>query len=327
MTQRKREVFATGAAAVVTGAIASESVEARARHLQTKVKTKHDTESAESTPSQRRTMKLQRSSTSQLAPSTARLVAYRMLSWGTPLVSLLVWELASRTGLLQSSVLPAPSGVFITASTLIRSGELQTHLLASLHRAALGFAIGALTGLILGVLVGLSRFADALLDRSIQIARAVPFLAIIPLVIVWLGVGESSKVLLIALGSTFPIYLNTSLGIRQVDPKLLEMSRLMGLQGLELIALAVLPGALPSILTGVRLAMTTSWLALVVAETVGASAGLGFLAMNAREFLQTDVIVLVIFLYAAIGLASDQVARLLERRLLAWHTNYAKARA
>jgi len=313
MTQLKHEVFP---AAVPAG------VEAQARPLTSQ----HEADSAEGSPSLRRRMKRERSNASHVAPSTARLVTYRLLSWGTPLVLLLVWELASRTGLLQPSVLPAPSGVFVTASTLIRSGELQTNLLASLRRAALGFTIGTLTGLVLGVLVGLSRFADALLDRSIQIARAVPFLAIIPLVIVWLGVGESGKVLLIALGSTFPIYLNTSLGIRQVDPKLLEMSRLMGLQGIELIAFAVLPGALPSILNGVRLAMTTSWLALVVAETVGASAGLGFLAMNAREFLQTDVIVLVIFLYALIGLATDQVARLLERRLLAWHPNYAKAR-
>jgi sulfonate transport system permease protein len=131
---------------------------------------------------------------------------------------------------------------------------------------------------------------------------------------------------LIALGSSFPMYLNTALGIRQVDPKLLEMARLMGLRGVELIAYAVLPGALPSILNGMRLAMTTAWLALVVAETVGATAGLGYLAMNAREFLQTDVIVLVIFLYASIGIASDQLARFLERRLLAWHPNYAQQR-
>jgi sulfonate transport system permease protein len=251
---------------------------------------------------------------------------YRGLSWGTPLALLLLWELAARAGVIKASVLPAPSGVLETASTLLRSGELQANLLASVQRAALGFSIGAGVGLTLGVLVGLFRPVDAVLDRTIQIIRAVPFLAIIPLVIVWLGVGEASKVLLIALGSAFPMYLNTSLGIRQVEPKLLEMARVMGLSGFELIAYAVLPGALPSILNGLRLAMTTSWLALVGAETVGATAGLGFLAMNAREFLQTDVIVLVIFLYAFIGIASDQWARFLERRLLAWHPNYAKSR-
>jgi sulfonate transport system permease protein len=156
--------------------------------------------------------------------------------------------------------------------------------------------------------------------------RAVPFLAIVPLVIVWFGVGELGKVFLIALGSLFPMYLNTALGIRQVDPKLLEMGRVMGLSPAGLVLYAILPGALPSILNGVRLALTTSWLALVVAESVGASAGIGFLATNAREFLQTDVMVLVIVLYAVIGIASDIVARFLERNLLAWHPNYAKDR-
>jgi len=251
---------------------------------------------------------------------------YHALSWIAPLSLLFAWELASRTGLIAPSVLPAPSGVLVTLWNLALTGELWTHLAASLRRALLGFSIGTFIGLSLGVLVGLSRLADALLDRSIQIIRAVPFLAIVPLVIVWFGVGEASKVFLIALGSSFHMYLNTSLGIRQVDPKLLEMARVMGLRGVELIAYAILPGALPSIVTGLRLAMTTSWLALVVAESVGADAGLGFLATNAREFLQTDVIVLVIFLYALIGIASDQLARFLERWLLAWHPNYAKSR-
>jgi sulfonate transport system permease protein len=253
--------------------------------------------------------------------------SYRLLSWSAPMVLLIVWELAARSGMIKASVLPAPSGVFVTASVLVRSGELQANLLASLRRALFGFAIGSTLGLVLGLLTGLSRLADALLDRSIQTIRAVPFLAIIPLVIVWFGVGESSKVFLIALGSMSPMYLNTALGIRQVDPKLLEMTQVMGLRRHERVLYAVLPGALPSILNGMRLAMTTAWLALVVAETVGADAGLGYLAMNAREFLQTDVIVLVIFLYAAIGIGTDQLARFLERSLLAWHPNYAKARS
>jgi sulfonate transport system permease protein len=239
---------------------------------------------------------------------------------------LFAWELASRLGFIKPSVLPAPSGVLATLWNMARTGELWAHLSASLQRAVLGFSLGVSIGLVLGVLVGLSRLADALLDRSIQTIRAVPFLAIIPLVIVWFGVGEASKVFLIALGSSFHMYLNTSLGIRQVDPKLLEMARVMGLRGAALIAYAVLPGALPSIVTGLRLAMTTSWLALVGAEAIGANAGLGFLATNAREFLQTDVIVLVIFLYALIGIASDQLARALERTLLAWHPNYNKPR-
>ncbi|MET0390020.1 MAG: ABC transporter permease subunit [Polyangiales bacterium] len=249
------------------------------------------------------------------------------LSWGTPLALLVAWEALARTGVIQTIILPAPSTVFATAGDLIATGELQRNLLASLRRALSGFALGATLGLLLGVLVGVSRIADALLDRTIQTARAVPFLAIIPLVIVWFGVGDSGKIFLIALGSLFPMYLNTQLGIRQVDPKLLEMGRVMGLNRLQLVAYTLLPGALPSILNGVRLALTTSWLALVVGESFGASAGIGFLATNAREFLQTDVMVLVIVLYAAIGVLTDLLARTLERYCLAWHPNYATRRA
>ena len=250
-----------------------------------------------------------------------------LLSWLAPVALLLVWEALGRLELIPSLVLPAPSSVLATAKTLLESGELQTHLAASLRRAAFGFGVGAGLGLGLGLLVGLFPLAHALLDRSLQVLRAVPFLAILPLVIVWFGVGESGKVFLIALGSLFPMYLNTALGVRQVDPKLLEMGRLMGLGQGRLILYAVLPGALPSLLNGLRLALTTSWLALVVAETVGANSGIGFLATNAREFLQTDVMVLVIAIYALIGIASDLAARFLERRLLAWHPNYAKARS
>jgi sulfonate transport system permease protein len=252
---------------------------------------------------------------------------YAVLSWGAPLALLVTWELLARTGAIQTIVLPAPSSVFLTAKNLFVTGELQHNLATSLRRACIGFSIGASLGLILGALVGVFRIADALIDRSIQIIRSIPFLAIIPLVIVWFGVGELGKIFLIGLGALFPMYLNTAHGIRQVDPKLLEMGRVMGLSRLQLIAYTVLPGALPSILNGVRLALTTAWLALVVAETFGANAGIGFLATNAREFLQTDVMVLVIVLYAFIGVAADLLARALERRLVGWHPNFAKASA
>jgi sulfonate transport system permease protein len=251
---------------------------------------------------------------------------YPILSWSAPLATLAVWEILSRLGAIEPSLLPAPSNVLATAKTLIETGELQQNLAASLRRALTGFVLGSSTGLALGLLVGLFRLADGLLDRNIQMLRAVPFLAILPLVLVWFGVGEVGKIFLVSLASLFPMYLNTALGIRQVDPKLLEMCRVFGLGRARLIRYAILPGALPSILNGVRLALTTSWLALVAAESIGAASGIGVLATNAREFLQTDIMVLVILLYALIGLASDLLARLLERRLLGWHPNYAKAR-
>jgi sulfonate transport system permease protein len=223
-------------------------------------------------------------------------------------------------------VLPAPSKVLMTAFKLAISGSLLNDLCVSMLRAAAGFAIGGGVGFALGTLVGFSRIAEALVDRSVQMIRAIPFLALLPLVIVWFGVGEAEKIFLVSLGVCFPIYINTTLGIRQVDPKLLELGRVQGLGSWQLIRRIILPGALPSILTGVRYSLATAWLALVVAETIGAQSGLGFLAMDAREFLRTDVIVLTIVIYALIGVAADSIARLLERRLLAWHPNYGGGR-
>jgi sulfonate transport system permease protein len=250
----------------------------------------------------------------------------QLLSWLAPVALVVIWETLAQHGWLSRQVLPAPSKIVRTAFKLLTSGSLLNDLGVSLLRAGAGFAIGGAVGFALGILVGFSRVAEAAIDRSVQMIRAIPFLAVLPLVIVWLGVGEAEKVFLVALGVTFPIYINTTLGIRQVDPKLIELGRVQGLNTLELIRRIILPGALPSILTGVRYALATAWLALVVAETIGAQSGLGFLAMDAREFLRTDVIVLTIVIYALIGVAADAITRLLERRLLAWHPNYGSAR-
>jgi sulfonate transport system permease protein len=249
-----------------------------------------------------------------------------LLSWIAPVTVVIVWEILARAGWISPQVLPAPDKIIATAIKLTTTGGLLNDLGVSLLRAAAGFAIGGGVGFVLGIMVGFSRIAEAAIDRSVQMIRAIPFLAVLPLVIVWLGVGEAEKIFLVALGVSFPIYINTTLGIRQVDPKLIELGRVQGLGRLELIRRIVLPGALPSILTGVRYALATAWLALVVAETIGAQSGLGFLAMDAREFLRTDVIVLTIVIYALIGVAADAIARLLERRLLAWHPNYGGGR-
>jgi sulfonate transport system permease protein len=245
------------------------------------------------------------------------------LSWAAPLLLLATWEGLARFGGLSPHILPAPSKIALTAAKLIGNGTLVDDMAISLARAVAGFAIGGTIGFSLGTAVGFSRIAEALFDRSIQMIRAIPFLALLPLVIVWFGVGEMEKIFLVSLGVSFPIYINTTLGIRQVDPKLIELGRVMGLSRRQLIKRIILPGALPSVLTGVRYALATAWLALVVAETIGADSGIGFLAMDAREFLRTDVIVLTILIYALIGVSADAVARLLERRLLAWHPNYA----
>ncbi|MGI4855637.1 MAG: ABC transporter permease subunit [Janthinobacterium lividum] len=249
---------------------------------------------------------------------------YGWLSWAAPVLLIILWETVTRTGLVSAQVLPAPTRVAETAWGLAKTGELFVDLGVSLLRALTGFVIGGAIGFGLGVAVGFSTLAMALFDRSIQMIRAVPFLAMLPLVIVWFGVGESAKIFLVALAVVFPIYINTVLGIRQIDPKLMELAKVVGLGRLAVIRRIILPGAMPSILTGVRYALAHAWLALVIAETLATTQGIGFLAMDAREFLQTDVILLTIIIYAIIGIAADSLARLLERRLLSWHANFAK---
>ncbi|MBX3014793.1 MAG: ABC transporter permease subunit [Caldilineaceae bacterium] len=259
-----------------------------------------------------------------VATKAQRAIPYNLISWLVPLLLLLLWESAVRFGLIPPRILPAPSTVLKTAWDFISTGELPRHLAVSLRRAWTGYLIGGSVALTLGFATGLFPLAAAIIDRPLQMVRTVPFLALVPMVIVWFGVGETAKIFLIALGCTFSIYINTVSGIRQVDPRLLELGRIYGASPSELIRKIILPGALPSILIGLRYAMGTSWLALIVAETLAAQAGLGFMAMDAREFLRTDVIVLTIIIYSVIGVLVDLLFRWLDRRLLAWHPNYAK---
>ncbi|MDR1545290.1 MAG: ABC transporter permease subunit [Deltaproteobacteria bacterium] len=235
-------------------------------------------------------------------------------------------ELISHAGLVRPHIFPAPTKVVRTAVDLTFHGTLPRDLLVSLLRAAAGWLIGASLGGVLGVLAGFSTTARALIDRNVQMIRSIPFLALLPLAIVWFGVGEAQKIFMVALGVFFPIYINVILGIRQLDVKLLELAQVQRLSSWETIKLVILPGALPSVLTGVRYSLATAWLALVVAETIGASAGIGFLAIDAREFLRTDVIVLTLVIYAGIGALADTAAKLLERRMLRWHPSYAADR-
>ncbi len=196
------------------------------------------------------------------------------------------------------------------------------HLAISSWRALIGFSIGGSLGLILGLISGLSRWGERLLDTSIQMLRNVPHLALIPLVILWFGIDESAKIFLVALGTLFPIYINTWHGIRNIDRGLVEMARSYGLSGIPLFIHVILPGALPSIMVGVRFALGLMWLTLIVAETISANSGIGYLAMNAREFLQTDVVVVAIILYALLGKLADVSAQLLERLWLRWNPAY-----
>ncbi len=250
---------------------------------------------------------------------------HALLAWLVPVALLALWQLAAQSGWIATRVAPAPSAVLAAGWQLLASGELFAHLWASFVRAGLGFLIGGGLGLVFGLLNGSFRLFETLFDTSIQMVRNVPHLAMIPLVILWFGIDESGKLFLVALGTMFPIYLNTFHGIRSVDAGLVEMGRAYGLNRYELFRQVILPGALPSILVGVRYALGFMWLTLIVAETIAASSGIGYMAMNAREFMQTDVVVLAILLYAVLGKLADTAARWLERRLLRWNNGYVPA--
>jgi sulfonate transport system permease protein len=230
------------------------------------------------------------------------------------------WQLASATGALPASKLAAPTAIASTAWTLIANGQLPDALLVSLTRVAAGLAAGVAAGVVLGLVVGLSRAGDALVDPLMQMLRTLPFLGLIPLFILWFGIGETPKILLVALGVAFPVYLNLAGGIRGVDPKLLEAAQVAGLSTRERITAVVLPGSLPSLLVGFRQALGVAWLSLIVAEQLNATSGLGYLINNARDFLRTDVIVVGLVVYAILGLATDALVRLAERRALRWRS-------
>ena len=252
-------------------------------------------------------------------------VALRLVPWLLPVALLVMWQVFSAQGWLSTRVLPAPLDVVKAAWALALSGELLTHVQISAWRALTGLAIGGGLGLALGLLTGSFRWADTLLDSTIQMVRNIPALALIPLVILWFGIDESAKLFLIAVSVFFPIYLNTSHGIRNVDPGLIEMARTYGLNRWQLYREVILPGALSSILVGLRFSLGLMWVILIVAETISAQAGIGYLTMNAREFLQTDIVLVGILLYALLGKLADVFARALERHWLRWHPGYQHA--
>jgi len=249
----------------------------------------------------------------------------QMLPWLLPLFILVAWQLSTQFGWLSTRVLPEPWAVAKAFFTLAVSGELWGHVWVSTGRALIGFAIGGGLGLALGLLTGSLRWAETLLDSSLQMLRNIPPLALIPLVILWFGIDETAKLFLVSLGVFFPLYLNTFHGIRSVDPALIEMARSYGLSGWKLYTQVILPGATASILVGVRFSLGLMWVLLIVAETISAQAGIGYMTMNAREFLQTDVVLVGILLYALLGKLADMLARGLERAWLRWHPGYQQS--
>ena len=247
------------------------------------------------------------------------------LIWAGPAFIVVVWQILSTTGVIETRLLPAPFDVVQTAWRMFTEQNLLGDILISTQRALIGLVIGGSIGFGLGLINGTFPISEKLLDSSIQMLRNVPHLALIPLVILWFGIDESAKIFLVSLGVFFPIYVNTYHGIRTVDASLTEMGQLYGLHGWNLFWQVILPGALPSILVGLRISLGVMWLTLIVAETIAANSGIGYVTMNAREFMQTDVIVMGIVMYALLGKLADTIARLLERGLLKWHPSYQTA--
>ncbi|MFC4778792.1 aliphatic sulfonate ABC transporter permease SsuC [Paenibacillus sp. GCM10023252] len=259
-----------------------------------------------------------------LARSIVRHTPDKALPWIIPIVILVLWQLLGSLGLISDRVMPTPIEVFVAGWKLTLSGELAEAIGISTGRAFIGFLIGGSIGFVLGLLNGVLPLAEKLTDSTVQMIRNVPHLALIPLVIAWFGIDEQAKLFLVALGVMFPIYLNTLHGIRSVDPGLIEMGKVYGLKPYELYRKVILRGAMPSILVGLRYALGIMWLTLIVAETISADAGIGYMAMNAREFFQLDIVVFSILIYAVLGKLSDLAAKSLERRWLQWHPHFAR---
>ncbi|WP_370936116.1 ABC transporter permease [Amycolatopsis sp. cg13] len=254
------------------------------------------------------------------APRTRRRGLRLALRVVGPLVLLLAWITGSATGVLSPTLLASPGQVVAAVGELWTSGQLGDALEVSLARAGAGLAIGVLAGLSLGVLTGFSRLGEELLDSSVQLLRTVPFLSLVPLFMVWFGIGETARVVLIAVATSFPMYVSTSGGVRNADRGLLEAMRTFGMGRLALVREVVLPGALPSLLSGLRLSMTLSVIALIAAEEINSTAGIGYLMSTAQEYSRTDVLTVCILIYAVIGLLADGAVRLLERLVMPWRT-------
>jgi sulfonate transport system permease protein len=242
--------------------------------------------------------------------------------WVLPLILLLLWQIAADRGWITKRTAPPPLGILRAAWDMAGTGELWRNIWISCQRAVLGLLIGGGLGLVTGLANGLWRPAERATDTLLQMLRNIPHLAIIPMVILWFGIGEEAKIFLVSLGVFFPMYLNTHHGVRLVDPNLLEMARIYRLGRAALFWRVIIPGAMPSILLGLRYALAIMWLTLIVAETISASSGIGYMTMNAREFLQTDIVLLGVLIYALLGKLADIAARALERVALAWHPNF-----
>lgn len=248
----------------------------------------------------------------------------QLLPWLIPVGLIIIWQIAGSLGWISTKLLPTPWSVIQDGVSLWQSGELQKNMGISLYRALVGFAIGGSVGFFFGMLNGLSKTARALFDSTIQMLRNIPHLSLIPVVIILFGIGETAKISLVTVGVMFPIYINTFHGITSVDPELIEMGKAYGLSKREMLTKIVFPGALPTILVGVRYALGVMWTTLIVAETISSTSGIGYMATNAQEFMNMKTVLLCIVIYALLGKISDLIAKLLEDICLDWQAERSR---
>jgi sulfonate transport system permease protein len=252
---------------------------------------------------------------------------HRRLRWPlgvytTPVFILIVWEILVRAGVLKPTYAPAPTDIARTTIELWHDGVLGPDLVISLQRAAIGLAVGLSIGIMTGVLGGFLRVGEYVFNGLAQILNTVPLLAVLPLFVVWFGIDELTKILLIAFGAGVPMYLNLFAAIRGVDQRLIEMARTTGAGSWRVVTRVLLPGALPGFLVGLRFSLAYSILGLVAAETINADEGLGFLITQAQTYLQTNKVFVGLVIYSILGLVADQFVRILERVLLRWRPSY-----
>lgn len=251
----------------------------------------------------------------------------KRLSWPlgiytTPVAILILWELLADVHVLGPTVAPAPSVIARTAADLWNQGILGPDLGVSLRRAALGFALGLSVGVVTGTLGGLARAGENVFNGIVVVFNTIPILALLPLFIVWFGIGEMPKILIIAFGAFVPMYLNLFAAIRGVDQRLVEMARVNNAGRVRLITRVLIPGSLPGFLTGLRFSLAYSILGLVAAETINANQGIGFMISQAEDYLQTNTVFVGLVIYSILGLLADQVVRLLSLALLRWRPSY-----